>query len=325
MQDLETILVVDDEANIRTILRYLLQQEGFEVVTANDGQEALDILEELTPDLVILDVMMPHVDGLQVLTEMRSRFATNNIPVMLLTAKGDLPHKVQGLREGANDYLVKPFEHEELILRVRNILQFSRNQRDANPLTGLPGNRAIEMELQRRLDKSEPFGFLYVDLDKFKSFNDHYGYSRGDKLLSLLADCLHRAADEIEENVFLGHIGGDDFVAITAAGDALKVAHSLVKDFDARKRLLYDPEDWARGWVETKGRTGKVLRTGPVSVTVATVIDHNGTMEHIGRVNEAAVELKQFGKNQTGSIVVEERRKESETDVTVGIVSVLGD
>ena len=325
MQDRDTILVVDDEANIRTILRYILEQEGFGVVTANDGREALDVLKDMTPDLVILDVMMPHVDGLQVLVEMRSRFSTHNIPVMLLTAKGDLPHKVQGLREGANDYLVKPFEHEELILRVRNILQFTRNQRDANPLTGLPGNRAIEMELHQRLDNAEPFGFLYVDLDLFKSFNDHYGYSRGDKLLLFLDDCLHKAAEETTDNVFIGHVGGDDFVAITSAQDALIMAHSLVTVFDAGKRMLYDPEDWARGWVETKGRTGIVQQVGPVSVTVATVIDHNGTMKHIGHVNEVAVELKQFGKSQDGSIVVEERRGSTAAETTVGVVSVLAD
>ncbi len=139
MQDAETILIVDDEANIRTILTYLLQQEGFNVVQAADGNLALEQLKGHTPDLVILDVMMPELDGLEVLAAMRANFRTHNVPVILLTAKGDTPHRVQGLREGANDYLVKPFVHQELILRVRNMLEFSRSQRDANPLTGLPG------------------------------------------------------------------------------------------------------------------------------------------------------------------------------------------
>lgn len=309
MRDGETILVVDDEPNIRTILTYLLEQEGFVVHTAAGGREALEAMAGELPSLVILDVMMPELDGFEVLTAMRHDYRTHNVPVILLTAKGDTPHKVHGLREGANDYLVKPFVHEELILRVRNMLRFTRNQRDANPLTGLPGNLAIEEELTRRLSAREPFGFLYVDLDHFKPYNDHYGYNRGDKMLSLLAECLQRAAADVQHGVFLGHVGGDDFVAVVPAVDAVAVAHGIVREFEARKRLLYDPEDWARGWIESRDRTGERRRVEPVSVTVAVVVDGTGEFEHLGRVNSVAAELKRFGKSRPGSIVVEERRE----------------
>lgn len=309
MRDADSILVVDDEANIRTILTYLLEQEGFEVRTAPSGAGAFAALAERLPDLVILDVMMPEIDGFQVLTSMRRDHRTQNVPVILLTAKGDVPHKVQGLRVGANDYLVKPFVHEELILRVRNMLQFTRNQRDANPLTGLPGNLAIEEELTRRLGRREPFGFLYIDLDNFKPFNDHYGYNRGDKMLTMLAECVQSAAAQTAPGAFLGHVGGDDFVAVTAAADAAAMARLLVREFETRKRFLYDPEDWARGWVESRDRTGAVNRVEPVCVTVAVVVDENGDFEHIGRVNSVAAELKRFGKSRPGSLVVEERRE----------------
>jgi PleD family two-component response regulator len=308
MQEPEHILVVDDEANIRTILTYLLEQEGFAVHQASDGQSALDLMRSDCPDLVILDVMMPDMDGLQVLAAMRGHFQTHNIPVILLTAKGDTPHKVQGLQEGANDYLVKPFVPQELILRVRNMLRFSKTQRDANPLTGLPGNRAITQEIERRLHSAEPFGFLYVDLDNFKAFNDHYGYSRGDKVLALLAESLQRATAEFEEESFLGHVGGDDFVAVVGAENASTVAHRLIREFDERKRFLYDPEDWSRGWIEIQDRTGTIRRMPPVTVTVALVVDREGEFGHIGRINAVAAELKRFGKAQAGSVVVEERR-----------------
>lgn len=322
MQDPENILVVDDEVNIRTILTYLLEQEGFLVRQAADGRSALESMRESCPDLVILDVMMPDLDGLQVLSNMRSHFQTHNIPVILLTAKGDTPHKVQGLREGANDYLVKPFVPQELILRVRNMLQFSRTQRDANPLTGLPGNRAITQEVERRLDLAEPFGFLYVDLDNFKVFNDHYGYSRGDKVLSLLAESLQRATEGRGEESFLGHVGGDDFVAVVDAEIASDVAHQLVAEFDERKRFLYDPEDWSRGWIEIQDRTGTVRRMPPVTVTVALVIDRLGELTHIGQVNAVATELKRFGKTQPGSVVVEERRETAaDEELTVDVAA----
>lgn len=320
MRDTETILIVDDEVNIRTILTYLLEKEGFDVQKACDGNEALDIMREETPDLVILDVMMPGLDGLQVLNQMRNHFQTHNIPVILLTAKGDMPHKVQGLREGANDYLVKPFVHQELMLRVRNMLQFSRTQRDANPLTGLPGNRAIAQEVERRIESGDTFGFLYIDLDNFKTFNDHYGYSRGDKMLSMLVDCLQRSTADIEGEVFLGHVGGDDFIAVVPADDALESADRLVEEFDERRRFLYDPEDWQRGHIEIMDRTGSARHIPPVSVTVAVVVDRNAECGHIGRLNAAAAELKQFGKNQTGSVVVRERRLNGKPEpVGVGV------
>ena len=323
MQDTEHILVVDDEANIRTILTYLLEQEGFTVDHAADGQSALDLMRDSCPDLVILDVMMPGLDGLQVLASMRGHFQTHNIPVILLTAKGDTFHRVQGLREGANDYLVKPFVPQELILRVRNMLQFSRTQRDANPLTGLPGNRAITQEVERRLELGEPFGFLYVDLDNFKAFNDFYGYSRGDKVLGLLAESLQRATKGQKGESVLGHVGGDDFVAVVGVDVASTIAHQLVAEFDERRRFLYDPEDWSRGWIEIRDRTGTIRRMPPVSVTVAVVIDRQGELEHIGQVNAVAAELKRFGKTQAGSIVVEERREvPTEEEVSHGSDSV---
>jgi PleD family two-component response regulator len=309
MHENETILVVDDDLHIRTILGFKLEQEGFRVVQAADGPEALDKLELCEPDLVLLDVMMPGMDGFEVLHHLRGRFRTHNLPVIMLTAKGEVDEKVRGLSEGANDYVLKPFVPEELMLRVRNMLRLSRNQRDANPLTGLPGNRAIESELQKRIDAGDDFDFLYFDLDHFKSFNDFYGYARGDKMISLLAEILGRSVYETDGDTFLGHVGGDDFVAVTAPGRARALAESVIGDFDARVRFLYEPDDWNRGGVVVRDRTGHARRFPPVSLTVALVEERAGQLGHLGRLNALAAELKQFGKSRPGSTIVQERRE----------------
>ena len=112
-----------------------------------------------------------------------------------------------------------------------------------------------------------------------------------------------------EDESFLGHVGGDDFVAVVGAVNASKIAHRLIKEFDERKRFLYDPEDWSRGWIESQDRTGTIRHMAPVTVTVALVVDRTGELGHVGRVNAIAAELKRFGKSQAGSIVVEERRE----------------
>lgn len=307
MRDTETILVVDDDQHLRTILKHVLEQGGFRVELAQDGPQALAYLQQELPDLVLLDVMMPGLDGFDVLRELRSRFRTHHLPVIMLTAKGETPHKVRGLAQGANDYLSKPFVPDELVLRVRNLLQLSRSQRDANPLTGLPGNRAIARELNRRLEAGQSFGFLYLDLDHFKAFNDHYGYVKGDAVLTMLADLL--ASDVLAcEDAFLGHVGGDDFIAVTRPQDADGLAERIVAEFDERILAQYEPEDRRRGFIELPDRTGRLRRFPPVSLTVAVVIEQQGGLGHVGRLNAVAAELKKYGKSLPGSQIIHERR-----------------
>lgn len=308
MRETETILVIDDELHIRTILTYMLEQEGFRVVQASGGAEGLTAMDDSLPDLVLLDIMMPDMDGFAVLSKIRGQFRTHNLPVILLTARGETQQKVRGLQAGANDYLVKPFVPDELMLRVRNMLQLSRNQRDANPLTGLPGNRAIDRELRRRLEGETSFGLCYYDVDNFKAYNDYYGYARGDKVLSLLAGILTRQVLDLGGGAFLGHVGGDDFVVITRAEEAVETARRVIEEFDAQIRFLYEPEDWSQGYIELPDRRGETRRFPPVSLTVATVTDTERRYTHVGRVNAVAAELKQYGKSRNGSVVITERR-----------------
>ncbi|MBK7702277.1 MAG: response regulator [bacterium] len=307
MHETETILVVDDDQHLRTILKHVLEQGGFQVELAQDGPQALACLQRELPDLVLLDVMMPGLDGFDVLRELRARFRTHHLPVIMLTAKGETPHRVRGLAQGANDYLSKPFVPDELVLRVRNLLQLSRSQRDANPLTGLPGNRAIARELNRRLEAGQSFGFLYLDLDHFKAFNDHYGYVKGDAVLTMLADLL--ATDVLAcEDAFLGHVGGDDFIAVTRPQDADGLAERIVAEFDERILAQYEPEDRRRGYIELPDRTGRLRRFPPVSLTVAVVVEQQGGLGHVGRLNAVAAELKKYGKSLPGSQIIHERR-----------------
>jgi len=313
MHEKQSVLVVDDELHIRTILTYMLEQEGLRVIQAASGAEALDIIAADAPDLVLLDIMMPDMDGFTVLSRIRGEFRTHNLPVIMLTARGETRQKVRGLQVGANDYLVKPFVPDELILRVRNMLEHSRNQRDANPLTGLPGNRAIHKEMRRRLATGASFGFCYCDMDHFKAYNDYYGYSRGDKVLSLLAEILTAAVIDCGGQVFLGHVGGDDFVILADEREAEPLARGVIEEFDAKVRLLYEPEDWSRGYVELPDRSGESRRFPPVSLTVAVITGDSERFNHVGRINAVATELKQYGKSQPGSVVVTERRSPDES------------
>jgi PleD family two-component response regulator len=305
------ILVVDDEPHIRQILKFTLEKAGYQVFAAADGEAALDKMAEIKPSLVLLDVMMPKMDGFEVCRKMRKDFMLSHIPVIMLTAKGDLNEKVRGLEGGANDYLIKPYSNEELLLRVRNVLEWNIKQKEANPLTGLPGNTAIERELISRINQKKPYAFLYIDIDNFKGFNDYYGYQKGDEIIEFLASILTKAIEKLgSKEDFVGHIGGDDFVMIASPTRAELMAKFVIDEFDKGALLLLDEDDVKRGYLEVRDRQGELKRIPVMSVTMALVMSTDNKIEHFAEINDIASSLKEYGKRIKGSVVVKERRQE---------------
>jgi diguanylate cyclase (GGDEF)-like protein len=310
----QKILIAEDEINLREVLRFQLTTAGYDVVEAEDGQQAIDKARETMPDLLLLDVMMPHVDGYQVVRELRKSFLTRHIPIIMLTAKAELEDRLHGFDDGANDYIVKPWDYRELKARVRNALAWSQQQRAASPLTGLPGNLSIEEELRSRLEAGTPFALLQIDVDYFKSFNDHYGYARGDDAIRTVARILvDQAQRHGGSQDFVGHIGGDDFVIITAPERAEALAEDIVKDFDETLPKLYDEVDRARGFVEVVNRRHVIERFPVMSLTIALVNTERIPVTHRAELGDIAQELKSHGKGIPGSVVVGERRGRDET------------
>jgi DNA-binding response OmpR family regulator len=192
-QQTELILVVDDDSDIARFIEVNLRLQGFDVAVAQDGQEALDLVVQRRPDLAIVDLMMPRVDGLELTRLLRADPITTSMPIIMLTARGLTVDKVLGLTAGADDYLVKPFDTLELVARVKSTLRRNQEYREVSPLTGLPGNTRILREIADRIQTATPFAVGHVDIDRFKTVNDVYGFARGDEFITALARCLHRA------------------------------------------------------------------------------------------------------------------------------------
>ncbi len=319
------VLIADDEPHIRRILQFLLQNEGFEVQLAEDGTKAVEAVRNWQPDLVLLDVMMPHMDGFEVLQNIRANYETAHLPVIMLTAKGEVSDKVRGLRGGANDYMIKPFDQDELLLRVSNLLNTSRREREANPLTGLPGNRAIERETSDRINSDAEFGFMYIDIDRFKSFNDFYGFSRGDDAISFLADILVQSSREFgSKSDFIGHVGGDDFVMITEPHCAEHLGRQIIEKFDIGVVDLHDEEEAQKGFLQVESRSGDMRQLPLITLTVALVTNAKGRFEHPAQLSDTMAELKRHGKTMTSSVLVRERRTtngEKQFDVAEVVVT----
>src|SRR5437764_15270523 len=175
----EMILVVDDDPDIARFVEVNLRSAGFDVAVATDGEEALRRAEEIRPDLVLLDVMMPRVDGFEVAQRLRRNTRTANTCIIMLTAKAQSSDKVLGLTAGADDYIIKPFDPIELLARVKTTLRRARDNRNLSPLTGLPGNIRIEDEVQRRAEENVPFPLLYCHMANLLAYLDHFALLRG--------------------------------------------------------------------------------------------------------------------------------------------------
>lgn len=304
------ILVVDDEDDILHFLDLVLSEKGYRVETAANGHEALTRAQLEPPDLVLLDIMMPGQDGFQVCRKLRASFRTRHIPIILLTAKSTIDDRLFGLEGGANDYITKPWQSKELLLRVRNVLEWSRQQRAASPLTGLPGNVSINEEITRRIGGNQPFAMIQVDIDYFKAFNDHYGYARGDDAIKTVARILMDASTRFGgEDYFVGHIGGDDFVILTEPDRSEDIAEEVIDQFNQAVATLYDPEDRKRGFVEVRNRLHNMEHFPLMSLTLALVSTDRFPVSHLAQLIDIAHELKTHGKGIPGSVLVGERRR----------------
>jgi diguanylate cyclase (GGDEF)-like protein len=309
----ELVLVVDDDEQMLRLVKRVLERAGFECVAIGDGEEAHDAAVDWRPDIILLDLMLGSTTGDQILAEMRRDFRTRLIPIVFLTVRGSLKDKVEHLLAGADDYVTKPFIPEELVARLRAVITRATYTRDLNPLTGMSGNTDILREINGRLVAQERFAVLYPDIDTFKSYNDHYGFLRGDDVIKTLATIILEVLEQnYSQHHFAGHVGGDDFVILTDPSLAEPIAKQITERFDAAVPDLYDLVDRQRGWIEYEDRTGTKLRTDLVSVSIGIVVAEPGSYESAAALASRAAEVKGVAKRMPGSRWVVDRRRAPE-------------
>ncbi len=306
----EKILVIDDDPDILDVLTITLS-EYYEVLQAPNGQEGLFLVKEKLPNLIVTDYKMPVMDGLQFCQAIKKDILLQHIPVIMLTGKGELKDKVDGIGAGADDYIVKPFEPVELLARIKMILRRTERSLDANPLTHLPGNASIIEELQKRLDTGKVFAVGYADLDKFKSYNDKYGFKRGDEVIRQTARILiHAISEAAPAQVFIGHIGGDDFVFVCDDDKADVISQKILEEFDKISPTFYSEEDRQRKFITARDRQGHEIKMGFLSISVGIVSNKNQKITHIAQISEIGAELKKYAKSLEGSVFVRNKRRE---------------
>jgi len=303
------ILLIDDSDFFAKCIKDILEAANYIVIHANKGEDGLRMVRAEKPDLVLLDVVMPDMDGFEVCRILRDAESNNLMPIIMLTSMDNQEDKLIGLELGADDYITKPFNNRELLSRVKNTLKRIDRNRGANPLTGLPGNLEIQAEIDSRIERNLYFAIIYADLDNFKAYNDVYGFAKGDMAIKITADIL---IDEIREygNVddFIGHIGGDDFIFITKPNKAEEICKGIINLFDKRIQEIYRQEDIAMGYILNKNRLGTSIEYPIMSISLAIITNERRIYQNHLQVGETAAELKKKAKSLPGSVFVTDMR-----------------
>lgn len=298
----ELILIVEDEDDIARLLAMNLAAEGYETHITPRGDRAFDDAVRLRPDLVLLDLMLPGVDGVDICRRLRKDPRTASTSIIILTARSLSGDHIVGLEAGADDYVDKPFDLDELLARVRRSLRRADQLRHSSPLTGLPGNFEIERRLDDLIHEGQGFALLHVDLDGFKAYNDHYGFVRGDRAITLTCRVVEEAVSNwCGPGAFVGHVGGDDFVVVCDVDEAEPLAGQIVSSFDKLVPDLYDPNDREAGHIELVDRAGMQRQHPLVSVSVGVATTAVRTFTSSAEAAAVAAELKAFAKAVPGS------------------------
>lgn len=304
------ILIVDDDPDIRDVLKLTLSEENYEILEASDGEAALKTIHEIQPDLILLDYKIPKIDGREVCRRIKKDLLLRHLPIIMVTGKGDINDKVGGIDAGADDYVVKPFEPKELMARIRMILRHTERDLEANPLTRLPGNVSILKELSRRLEAKAHFAVCYLDLDKFKSYNDKYGFEHGDEVIRETARLLIRTTKEFgNPDDFIGHIGGDDFVIVTTLDKTDLLCQKIIVNFEELVPSFYNERDKKNGFILAKDRKGKEQKIPLISISIGVVTNEHRIITHVAQIGEIGAELKSYAKSLERSNYVKDHRK----------------
>jgi DNA-binding response OmpR family regulator len=210
------ILIVEDDLDVAEMLNAYFRVQGYEVFTVNWGEDGVRAAQTVMPDLMILDIRLPDIDGFEVARRVRSDRRTNEIPIIFLTEKRERTDRLQGFEVGADDYITKPFDVQELRLRVRNALKRVSQGSLTNPVSGLPEGPLVEERLSEVIHKSG-WALLHISISHLEAFREAYGFVASDDVLRAISLMVHNTMKETgSTDDFLGHISPTDFVVVTS-------------------------------------------------------------------------------------------------------------
>ena len=237
------ILIVEDDLDVAEMLNAYFRVQGYEVFTVNWGEDGVRSAQQVHPDLVILDIRLPDIDGYEVARRLRADRRTSDIPIIFLTEKRDRSDRLQGLELGADDYITKPFDVQELRLRVRNALKRVSQGSLTNPVTGLPEGALVDEKLSEVIGR-DGSALLFVMLSNMELFREAYGFVASDDVLRAISLMIVNTMREVSRpEDFLGHLTGTDFVLVLPPSNLAALNEKLQTRLDQSMEYFYPIKD----------------------------------------------------------------------------------
>jgi len=304
-------ILLSPDPELAALFKSLWDTKDVEWTVIGQGRRAMEVIFNEPPDILVVDNRLEDIPSLEVASIVKSENVYRQLPVILCLDREDLDKSWNWNEIEADDFLVRPFSPREARERVHLTLCRASRAMDANPLTKLPGNTSIISRIQDLIDRKDDFALAYCDLDHFKSFNDKYGFSRGDEVLMMSARVIVNTIRSFPGiKSFVGHVGGDDYVFIVPAEIAEEACKRVVAAFDDIVPHFYDAEDRERECIISTDRQGEVRTFPLMAVSIAVVFNTGGRLKHYGEASAIAMGLKKKAKENPKSSYVLDRRAE---------------
>jgi len=286
------LLIVEDDIDIANMLKIYFGGMGFDVELAHRGSDALEKTKHALPQLIVLDIMLPDIDGYEVCRNLRMSTRTSHIPVIFLTQKDERSDRLQGLELGADDYITKPFDIEELKLRVQGAIRRSERESLTDPRSGLPAGRLIEEQL-RRIIREKGWALLDMRVNHLEPFKDVYGFVAGDDVLRFTAMLISEVVDELgTSDDFIGHAGSDNFVVITNIEASSAIKQRVKERFASEVLTHYNFMDRLQGFMPASKGNGVVEKVPFMTMSVGVVSPNQQSFADIREITEMAAEAR---------------------------------
>jgi len=282
------ILIVEDDMDTSDMLRAYFEAQGYEVMTAAWGNDALQVCEEMVPDLIIQDIRLPDINGYEVARQLRRNLRTQQVPVIFLTEKRERNDRIAGLKLGAVDYITKPFDMQELRLRVRNALRRASYESLVSPVTGLPGEKVMLERLDSLIEK-DGWAVMHLSIVGLEAFNEAYGFVAGDDVMRAVGLIISNVIEEAgTTDDFVGHVSVTDFLLITVPAKIEELEEKIVTRLDRAISYFYPIKDRERGFIRFKDSSGSDRQVPLMSVEIGVVTFNTSSFSTGRQVWEAA-------------------------------------
>lgn len=305
----QEIYTIADDEELNTELKKIFAEENdytFKNISSNKVEEEIKNI----PDLIIIDEDKLTKNIIEICNLIRSYNDNTITPIIVISSNWDKNHRVDILKNSVEYFIKSPIDEQYMYYTVKNLVRLMQTNRRVSPLTGLPGNVQIQIELKKRLLRKKHFAVLYLDLDNFKEYNDIYGFLAGDEVIKYTAKTIQKVIHQYDlEETFVGHIGGDDFVAIVSETDYEKLSQNIIASFEEGIKKYFSQEDIERGFLEVANRKGIIEQFPLTALSIGVVIVKPGEYNNILEIGEVGAQVKHLAKTQIGSAYAINRRK----------------